>query len=287
MLENLFSPLLMTVLTSSTLIAITALCFSHTKIMIQIGYRLLIFVVALITLRFLFPIELPFSYNIVLPEALSYIIVHIRKSYFTWKNIKISPWSVFIFVWFTIAVVLIIRYLASYHHTKNQLKLQGKFLTKKEPYFSIVNKICQEQNRKNPFQVIECADIQTPCLFGIFQPYIILPENFHFSNRNLYIILRHEAAHHFHHDLLIKASMKLITLIYWWNPICWILNRQTDVLLDMRIDERLSSESNLAKKSILIVCCRLRMLLLKICIPKAILLFLSVKIITSWSNVFP
>lgn len=251
MLKNMFSPVLMTILTSNVLIIITALCFKYTRLMLQVGYKVLGFVITLIIVRFLFPVELSISQNIILPQSISFIISRVRWNCLVWKGMSLSPWIIFCWVWLAVAAVLIFHYVCCYWHCKVQIERQGIFLTKQAPVCEMLNRICQEQGKKNCFQVVEYAGVTIPCLFGIMRPYILLPKAYQLSEADLYIVLRHETAHHFHHDLLLKATLKMITLVYWWNPIGWLLNNQTDVLLDMRIDEKLTSRGNAIKREYL------------------------------------
>lgn len=251
MLKSMFSPVFMTILASKILIVITALCFKYTRLMLQVGYKVLGFVITLIIVRFIFPVELSIAQNIFLPQSLSFIISRVRRTCLVWRRISISPWMIFCWVWLAVAMILIIRYLRCYCRCKMQMKRLGIFLTEEAPACEMLNRICLEQGKKNCFQVVEYAGVTTPCLFGIMRPYILLPKAYQLSEADLYIVLRHETAHHFHRDLLLKVALKMITLVYWWNPICWLLNNQTDVLLDMRIDEKLTSKGNTMKREYL------------------------------------
>ena len=245
MQNDLFSPVLITVLTSNILIALVSLFLRHTKLMHKAGYAVLSFAVCLILLRLLFPVELPFSHNLLLPETLSCVIVNLRcRSILLYNtNIMISPWDIFKWIWLIGTIIGFARYIHSYRTVRTQIVLYGNFLTGQEPYYSALEQICRQEKRKNRFQIVEWAGVNTPSLFGILRPCILIPPSCHLTSGYLHIVLRHEAAHHFHHDLLLKTCVKIITLLYWWNPFCRILNRQADLLLDLRIDHKLSSEN--------------------------------------------
>ena len=76
-----------------------------------------------------------------------------------------------------------------------------------------------------------------PIIYGLKNPYIILPDNLSISEEQLYYVLYHEAMHHFHHDFFIKCIIRFFSIVYWWNPAFTILYRQTNTLLEMHIDE--------------------------------------------------
>lgn len=213
--------------------------------MLKAGYTVLNFVVCLILLRLLFPVELPFSHNLLLPETLSCVVSNLRcRSIVLFNtNIMVSLWDIFKGTWLVGTFIGLARYIHSYQTVRAQIALYGDFLTRQEPFCSVLEQICRQEKHKNCFQIVAWAGVNTPSLFGIFRPHILLPPSCQLTPRHLHIVLRHETAHHFHHDLLLKTCVKIITLLYWWNPFCRILNRQTDLLLDLRIDHKLSSES--------------------------------------------
>ena len=78
-------------------------------------------------------------------------------------------------------------------------------------------------------------------LYGMITPRILLPDDMNFSDQELYFILSHEISHYVHRDLLLKYAIRLITILYWWNPACHFLKRQTELLCEIRIDGELAA----------------------------------------------
>jgi len=109
-------------------------------------------------------------------------------------------------------------------------------VSQKEPYQSLLDEICSKHKKKNKFRVAEVAGLKIPVLYSVVKPYILLPKEQNISEKELYYILAHEASHHFHHDLITKFLVRFIDMAYWWNPFCRILTKQTDMILEMRID---------------------------------------------------
>lgn len=93
--------------------------------------------------------------------------------------------------------------------------------------------------RKNPLWVVIVPYYGTPMQYGTFQPYIVLPKTLVLSREELYCVLRHETAHYYHRDALIKDIIAFLCAVYWWNPLCKILQNKADMLLEMRVDDRL------------------------------------------------
>lgn len=231
---------LMAILTTGLFLTILSVCFLNRNLMVRFGYRLLALFVLFTFLRFLLPVEFPFTQSVSLPFFISNIIALLRRRLFFFLGQPVSVWFLFECIWILGAVIGILYYLFSCLRAEHYITLHGKELTDTAPYQTLVADICAEQNRKNCFRVIELPGLNVPMLFGIFSPKILIPEHVDFSESHAYYILRHEMTHHFHHDLILKGLVRIITLIYWWNPLCILLNRQTNVILEMRVDDSLT-----------------------------------------------
>ena len=240
MLQISISTLLMAVITTSVLVIMLTLFLRNTDLMVSVGYKLLAFFVVFVFLRFLLPFEFPFVKNIHLPLFISQIISLIHYDLFVLGEHTITVWHIFLLIWGIGFVVGMIRYITLYLKVQYRIVLYGKVITDQEPYSSLIERICREQGKKNRFTVLEMPGLDVPVLFGIFSPCILIPENFEMPETTMYYLLRHETSHHFHHDLVLKFFIRLITLMYWWNPFCFLLNRQADIILEMRIDDALT-----------------------------------------------
>ena len=228
---------LMAILTTGIFLTLLTICLINRSLLIRFGYKLLALFVLFSFLRFVLPVEFPFTQWVALPVGISDVIAIFRRRLFVFGQQSASMWNIFECIWITGAVCGIFHYIISYIRASRYLVLYGKELTTISPYQELVAQICEEQKRPNHFRIIELPGLSTPMLFGIFSPKILLPERLSLDNTQAYYILRHEMTHHFHHDLILKCLIKIITLIYWWNPFCILLNRQTGIILEMHVDD--------------------------------------------------
>lgn len=238
-----FSTVYMTVLISNLFLILMILCFRNTKLLINAGYQLLAFFVMFISLRFLLPIEFPFATTLLLPKWLSRVISQIRHPLFNLGNFEVSIWSFLLVIWGVGIIFHLTKYIRLTRRIRHQIFSNALEITSTEPYASVLQRICNRYNRKNSFRVLEVTGINTPMLYGIRQPFILIPDNLTLSEDDLYYTLVHETSHHFHHDLLLKRIVKLITILYWWNPLCHLLNHQVNMVLEMRIDHKAASSN--------------------------------------------
>lgn len=246
MFQFSFATVYMTVLTSNILLILLTFCFRNKKIMINAGYRLLSVFAVLTLVRFLLPFELPFTRTIILPEFISKGIFWVRHPLFHIWSFEINYWNILLLIWFIGIVIKLILHIRRQSVARYSILANRLDVTAEKRYQSILENICHRMNRRNCFRIFEVDGLNTPHLYGIFSPCILLPAHFNPSEENLYYTFLHEASHHFHHDLLTKQIVNLLDIIYWWNPFCRILIKQTDIILEMRIDD-LVTEANSAE----------------------------------------
>lgn len=243
MLQYSFSTVYMAVITSNLLLILITLLFRNTKIMINAGYKLLALFIALTALRFLLPIEFPFTRSVFLTdhETISQVVSYVRHPRFQISDYEISVWTFLQAIWIIGFVINLIRYIHEHMKARYYILANSLDATESEPYRSLLEKICRERRKSNRFRVLTVTGISRPMLYGVFFPHILIPENMEFTQDDLYYSLVHEASHHFHHDLLIKQLIKLIAMAYWWNPVCYILIRKVDTILEMRVDDTITA----------------------------------------------
>jgi beta-lactamase regulating signal transducer with metallopeptidase domain len=74
------------------------------------------------------------------------------------------------------------------------------------------------------FEVVIQDYIKSPALFGIVKPKIILPTYVaDLDCQAIRYILLHELGHYKRGDLLLNQVMLIVKIIYWFNPLIWVL----------------------------------------------------------------
>lgn len=245
-MTSLFSLMLMTVLTSNILIILTVILLSNSKLLISVGYPVLISITGLIVLRLLLPLETPFMITVRLPEFISAAIAYIRRGFINTNGISISAWTIMYLTWIIGIIYYLYKYIQSYRAMIKKVH-SCRHLTEEQPYKELLDEICNARRKNNNFQIVE-ANVDIPSIFGIRKPHIILPASMpsSISRQQIKLILSHEMFHHYNRDLIIKMIINLLAILYWWNPVCKILKRQTDDIMDMRIDFSLTNGDDTA-----------------------------------------
>lgn len=92
---------------------------------------------------------------------------------------------------------------------------------------SKISPILNQKFNLNNVKILQSDEI--PCAFtkGYFSPRIFLPlDSNNWSNEQLNIVLAHELAHIQRKDIWIITIQSFINIIYFFNPLVWILNSQ-------------------------------------------------------------
>ena len=241
MIQYSFSTVFMAFLSSNLIIVFTAICFCNRDLLVSFGYRMFALVLGITLLRFVFPFQFSFTKNIVLSNSLSHIISRIGHTRFMIDSLRISLWSIFEFIWIMGILVRLALFVKDELVFNHQVVWESINLTNDERYSRLLDEVCGD--RPNPFWVFGLEGLKVPVLYGIRHPRILIPAGLEMPENELRYLLSHETAHHYHHDILIKLGLSLLTIVYWWNPACYALKAQLDAVLEMRVDNRVAGDT--------------------------------------------
>ena len=77
-------------------------------------------------------------------------------------------------------------------------------------------------NIKRHIKLSKLDGIYSPMIVGVINPEIIIP-NRNYTSNNLNYIFRHELIHYKRKDNLFKLLLTLVSIIYWFNPVIFLL----------------------------------------------------------------
>lgn len=100
-------------------------------------------------------------------------------------------------------------------------------------YFTTMHEINSAKHLRDNVYLSE--KVQSPAVYGIFKPKIILPSSYE-SEDNRYI-LKHENTHIRRGDNLWRILAFLIVSIHWFNPLSWIFLKLFLTDLELACDE--------------------------------------------------
>ena len=103
------------------------------------------------------------------------------------------------------------------------------------------------RKKTDELEVIEQADgcdillsheVKTPCLVGVRNPRIVIPETVLKDGMLYEYAIRHELAHFYQKDHLWNVIRIFICVVYWWNPFVWYGAKCVAEDAELACDER-------------------------------------------------
>lgn len=186
-------------------------------------------VLLLIFLKLLIPYEFPFTSTL----ASKNILPFIREIEDFPLLGSITVGIVLRCAWVTVFVLLIISIVLKYFKLKRVLSLVPE--TKDEDISDMLSDLCSQKNIKNMPRIIYLEIDSGPFIVGVRAPIIVLPR-FLQAKEEIGFVLSHELGHLKCRHILMKMGLELVTAVYWWNPVIWLLRMELLRVMEIQAD---------------------------------------------------
>lgn len=220
---------MMAMLWSSIFILLLSLCRRSTKFIERFGVGALFFLCILSYGRMLLPFEFHFTQEIETPTVYNPINDLMYRQV---GETEISIYQILAIIWLMVTVVLLFRFIVSYIRVVHSLKLLSQYQTSQ--ISRIIHQVIPDRH-KNAIMIVPAKSGSIPKTIGIYKGYIILPVR-SYKDKELKHILAHEYTHFQKHDGLIKLIAELFCILYWWNPLVYLLRAELESILELRCD---------------------------------------------------
>ena len=120
---------------------------------------------------------------------------------------------------------------------RRRLRKSCVFVTDKR-LLKIYDDVCADTGVRRVPDLYQSNAVHSPCLCGIFHPYIVLPCSGAFSPQEIEMLLYHEVRHEQSRDLYVKHLINLCLAIQWWNPMLYLLAQRASYYIEASCDER-------------------------------------------------
>jgi len=201
----------------------------------------LLLLLVLSVLRMFIAIELPGA-AVILSETFYPAIVN----FFRIEFIPYSPFGLpinitfaFICIWVAGIILLTAKYAHEYIGRFPGLMRWYVTTSRDEHAESLLAEIIGYEKY---FRVFRIKSFSTPAATA-FRPYIILPK-IDFSDDELRVILLHEWKHIQDKDYLSGIIVNLISFVFWWNPVVYVLKKTFRFAVELKNDQYAVSDEN-------------------------------------------
>lgn len=193
----------------------------------------LLLICGFLSLRLMLPIEFPITRSVYLTGIYATFCSILRK------NILFNLSLVEILFILNGFVIFLIVSFKIYHYKRFCILIEKQGIPVKTLTETSFLK------RKAIIPVIQLPVIQEPFIIGVIHPKIIIPAQ---DSYNFDYVIRHELQHYRNHDLFYKMLLDIVSAVYWWNPLVYILKRYTTNLFELYNDFSITMKSSKQEK---------------------------------------
>lgn len=194
----------------------------------EVVFLLIMF--SIIGFRLIFPIELPITKSVYISSFYTDFCDILKKPIL--QNI---PFFELLFL-ISITISLLIALVKFSQYRKCYLFFKQATVVK-----TISVSTCFKREKQIP--IVKSSFTEEPFILGILKPRIVIPYT-KFSNEDY--IIQHEIQHYLNHDLFFKLCIEVLVILFWWNPLLYLLRHHVGNLLELKND--FSVTGHLSKK---------------------------------------
>lgn len=185
------------------------------------------------TVRMLFPIEFPSHLKVICdPYLYSFLMNLYAKSEDIHKKIVMA---VILTIWIIGIIIAVV------HKMREWNKVKGYLIKGTSKGDGVAEKILREIDSECPIKIEYNLAIAEPFIKGLRHPVIYLPEK-ECNEKELEFILMHEYLHWKRKDLWKKFIINIIGMIFWWNPLAYLLCKDLDQIIELNCDNAMSKK---------------------------------------------
>lgn len=188
----------------------------------------------IIGLRLLIPVEiLVLSYEINSYIIMAMIYNVIRCKIFTIGSFGLSVGNVFIIIWVTGICVRLADFGIKYCRFRLAAKQFPQVNDKN--ILDIADNVCSQLNISKKPKILENKSLHSPSEYGLFRQTVVL-NGAKYTDEEMYYILLHEMTHHKLKNDIAKCFAKFLEIVFWWNPVVYMLYDRIDMLMEIYTD---------------------------------------------------
>lgn len=150
------------------------------------------------------------------------------------------------YLWLFVTIVIAVYTFIKYTRFKN-LVVDVSYDIEDDDINCIYKSLLQESNLRKKIILRGSDELISPAGMGLFKSYIFLPD-YSYSREELIWILKHELMHFKNKDILIKFLMLFVKIIYWFNPLVYVMSYRVALDCELCCDESVLNNCSLKDK---------------------------------------
>lgn len=193
-------------------------------------------------LRLFLPFEFSFTRSFYIPYLWFGLHSFLNHHYVQIFHIRIDYMHLLPVLWFAGASIKLLLSLYSWKKTMRMVKSLPE--SDNQAALLVLNECNAAFPKPAPVRLLTSPDIFSPLIVGVRTPVIIIPD-LELKRSEWSFIFRHELSHYYRGHLLFRIFFELLTDLYFWNPLLYLLKKQFYRLLEFSADEEAVSSLSL------------------------------------------
>ncbi len=238
---------LMSILWCSVFTLLSCVLFRRKRVLVFFSVYALLFLMMSSLLRLIVSIEPPFVHIIRSTKVFPAVMAWLASPFpgLPAGGQALTMGNILLILWAAGSMYALWRFI--YRERRFHRLMSGEKPSDDPRLLLAMEKIAGD--RAKNISVIKTPLTDTPMIAGIIRPAIYLPD-LPLADKDLYHVLAHEWAHYIHKDLWCKLVVRILCVIYWWNPFIYLLRNNIDEALEIKSDlyvtKRMAEEEKLA-----------------------------------------
>ncbi|WP_131039606.1 M56 family metallopeptidase [Clostridioides difficile] len=244
-MNYLFDCLLKTTIISSISICILLLLKTSLFKIFSKKFNYYIWLIIIFRMIFFF-----FSYSIDFTKEVSkdYVLIDNITKLDNKINPSVDISFLILLTWIIVAMSTWCYTLIRYIKFKN-LIIDTSYEVEDEYINNIYQNLLIELNIKKNIPLKYTEELESPAGMGLFKSYIFLPD-LPYSKDKLNWILKHELMHFKNKDILIKFLVLSVKIIYWFNPLVYVMSNKVNLDCELCCDESVMNNCSIKERKL-------------------------------------
>ena len=215
----------------------------HTRFRPHFGVLTMVLLYLFCAARLLLPLEFPHA--VIVSDSVVYPRIY---SFLARKPDPVTHLPVGLLlcaIWLLGTVFLLIHYALQYCKAIRAAR-QARPWDSRTVF--LLSEIRRQTGRTIKVRGRTAANIESAFGVGVLRRYIILPDKT-YTDAELHYILLHEYTHFLNHDTAVKLLVTLYCIIFWWNPVIYLLQKDLEQTLELKCDHAIAQTLNAKERT--------------------------------------
>ncbi len=141
-------------------------------------------------------------------------------------------------IWLTGTIVLGLWLILRLHSLAGRQAYQAAAASLPQSFYNQLAGCAKRLGLRRVPRVVVTRRLASPAVFGVLRPVLLMPKGYlsKLSRRDTEHMLLHELAHIKRGDLMTHGLYMLLQILYWYNPLLWLVRRQMHHLRELSCD---------------------------------------------------